>query len=271
MSDSHDRNTERPQAHPDELLAGYVDATLSADERAEVERHLAACETCRDEVGLARRAHTALARLPQLDVPMGVTRPVIDAGRRRSWSPRVGRVALAAGAAAAAAAIGLFAWVGLNNGGGNAQRAAAPAEAATGATGVAGAEASPVHVLHRNVDYDEASIRTLAAGAAGSTFGKAAAPNAPNPAASPATLSSSEAPSATARAEPLPCVERQAGAGPAMTLLQLISAKFEGQPAYIGVFAEGPRPGAPPDLVTVWVVSSTNCRLLNYTSAKIAQ
>ncbi|HXF58014.1 MAG TPA: zf-HC2 domain-containing protein, partial [Actinomycetota bacterium] len=58
-----------PPGHPEELLAGFVDGTASADERALVERHLAACERCRLEVELAARARAALAALPELEPP----------------------------------------------------------------------------------------------------------------------------------------------------------------------------------------------------------
>ena len=40
--------------HPEELLAGYVDGTLSAKDRVAVEAHLAACSRCSREVELAR-------------------------------------------------------------------------------------------------------------------------------------------------------------------------------------------------------------------------
>ena len=69
--------------HPEELLAGYVDGTLGTDERAVVDAHLQTCDTCREEVGLARTAVRALATLEEVPVPFGVTGPVLaEAGRR---------------------------------------------------------------------------------------------------------------------------------------------------------------------------------------------
>ena len=56
-------------AHPDELLAGFVDGTLPAEERASVERHLAECARCAEEVSLAAEARSALRALPLLEAP----------------------------------------------------------------------------------------------------------------------------------------------------------------------------------------------------------
>ena len=49
----------------------------------------------------------------------------------------------------------------------------------------------------------------------------------------------------------------------------LIQAKFEGTPAYIAVFAESPGAGQPPDHVVVWVVSSSDCRILSTASQRV--
>ena len=42
--------------HPEELLAGYVDGTLSAKDRAAVDAHIAECPRCRRETTLAASA-----------------------------------------------------------------------------------------------------------------------------------------------------------------------------------------------------------------------
>ncbi len=84
---------ERVMTHPEELLAGYVDGTLSPQERAAVEAHVAGCARCSREVGLATqrpvgarsprggararghrvarrsRRRAAVARLPQPEGP----------------------------------------------------------------------------------------------------------------------------------------------------------------------------------------------------------
>ena len=51
---------ERVMTHPEELLAGYVDGTLSAQERAAVEAHVAGCARCSREIALASSARSAL-------------------------------------------------------------------------------------------------------------------------------------------------------------------------------------------------------------------
>jgi putative zinc finger protein len=58
-----------PDTHPEEILAAYADGTASLKERMEAEIHLATCQTCRDEVDLARSARAALVSLPALDPP----------------------------------------------------------------------------------------------------------------------------------------------------------------------------------------------------------
>ena len=68
--------------HPEELLADYVDGALTDDERAAADAHLATCETCREEIELARQAVTALASLEEESVPFGVMNPVTD-----MWQP----------------------------------------------------------------------------------------------------------------------------------------------------------------------------------------
>jgi hypothetical protein len=46
--------------HPEELLAGYVDGTLSAQERAVVETHVSGCSKCSREIAMASSARSAL-------------------------------------------------------------------------------------------------------------------------------------------------------------------------------------------------------------------
>ena len=64
----------------------------------------------------------------------------------------------------------------------------------------------------------------------------------------------------------LPCIQRALGPSSTGTLVQLIQAMFEGRPAYIAVYAQ--RSGST-HLITVWVVSTLDCSLLNYTSTTV--
>src|SRR5213593_1050100 len=95
--------------HPEELLAGYVDDSLTRHERAEVDAHLASCDACREEIEIAGVARARLRALPEVPVPVGVTRRVISEASgpspRRASSPWRGRAAAAIGIAAAIALV----------------------------------------------------------------------------------------------------------------------------------------------------------------------
>jgi hypothetical protein len=49
----------------------------------------------------------------------------------------------------------------------------------------------------------------------------------------------------------------------------LIEAKFEGRPAYIAVYLEGPGAGEPPDTAVVWAAAKDDCTILSFASARI--
>jgi anti-sigma factor RsiW len=259
-------------SHPDDLLADYVDGTLDERARADVDTHLLGCERCRDEVRLARTAKVALVELEDRPVPLGVTGPVLaEAGRRFerrrgvSWD----RFQWAAGLAAAAA---LVVVVALNVGDGGSETTPSPAAAGTGATGAAGAEASdatasaplPFFGLEQQLDvnYDDEGIRAVASEAAGAVEaaegGEAAGP-----------LASGAEDSAQRTGDAKGCVRQSGLQGPRDVLIRLIEAEFEGTPAYIAVFAEGPGAGQPPDHIVVWVVATDDCSVLTSASQRI--
>jgi hypothetical protein len=60
------------KAHLQELLSGYVDGQLTADERQRAERHLAECAACRAEVEALRELQEALREV-KLSQTMEVT------------------------------------------------------------------------------------------------------------------------------------------------------------------------------------------------------
>src|SRR5437899_500660 len=68
-NDGYERGAETAMNHPEELLAPFVDGTATLQERAEVESHLTFCQTCREEIELARSAVAALSALPELEPP----------------------------------------------------------------------------------------------------------------------------------------------------------------------------------------------------------
>ncbi len=258
--------------HPEELLAGYVDGTLTEPERAVVDAHLASCPVCREEVELARGAVTALASLEEAAVPFGVTGPVLaEAGRRfeRRRDAVWQRVQWAAGAAVAAALV-LVVVVNMGNDDGDDLASAPAAEAAaTGATGSGGAlefSAQFGGLERLDADFDVAGVDSLAKDEAA----RAAAP--------PAASISEDAGGMDLRDErfaapgkAIDCIRRSGGPvdDPRDVLVRLIEAEFRGTPAYLAVFLEGPGAGQDPDAVLVWVASTLDCTPLNLTSQRI--
>jgi Putative zinc-finger len=259
-------------SHPQELLADYVDGTLDERERAAVGAHLLGCARCGAEVRQAAAARTALSELQDVPVPFGVTGPVLaEAGRRFERRPGVvwGRFQWAAGLAAAAA---LVVVVALNVGGEDARNAAAPERTAAvaGGTGAAGAEAAtpgvPFPGLERQTDvnYDEAGIHAVASEAAGAVLAAKDAGGSTQ-AAFASTVPDSKERTSLARE----CVDQSGVRGPNDVLIRLIEARFEGTPAFIGVFSEGPGAGQAPDHIVVFVVAKDDCRILSTASQRI--
>ncbi len=71
-----------------ELLSSYLDGDLSADERGQVDEHLATCEACQQELALLRATLDALHGLPELTAPAGFADAVMD--RVLAEAPTVG-------------------------------------------------------------------------------------------------------------------------------------------------------------------------------------
>jgi hypothetical protein len=259
-------------SHPEDLLADYVDGTLDERERAAVDAHLLGCARCSAEVRQAGAARAALSELQDVPVPFGVTGPVLaEAGRRFDRRPGVvwGRLQWAAGLAAAAAVVVV---VVVNVGGEDARNAAAPERTAAvaGGTGAAGAEAATPGVLpfaglerQTDVNYDEAGIHAVASEAAGAVLAAEDAGGAQAPFAS--SVPDSKERTSLAR----DCLDQSGVRGPNDVLIRLIEARFEGTPAFIGVFSEGPGAGQAPDHIVVFVVAKDDCRILSTASQRI--
>jgi hypothetical protein len=261
------------EAHPEELLASLVDGTLSPAERAEVEAHLAACSTCREELALARRAASALALLEEADVPVGLTSAIVRGAR--GGPGRFARTYWAIGATAAAAAVVVLAWVAFHGGGPGGGSLAAQGG------GSEASDAATVPVAVSTVNYDAAKILKLAgrlasgttpefdrlspqsgsASAAATKAGTAPAPSAPVPSSSTRSVVSSST------SDPLPCLRKATGPLRGDHLIEVIQARFEGKPAYIAAYRHAPGAGEPPNLLTIWVAArQPACTLLHYAS-----
>jgi len=254
-------------SHPDALLAGYVDGALAEGERAVVERHLDACERCREEVALARAARSALASVSEVPAPGDLGEAAIAEARRRAAgepgaaapSGKPGWYRWAGAAAGIAAALLLLTLVLPHLGTEPAREAAAAQSAAAPATTV---EA-------QNVDYDLAGVEALATsyrGGADATF----AANQPGTQAPEATgvTSARRIPFADAVA----CLDRAftpatGSQGLPGQLVRVIQARFRGTPAILGVYLIGPGAGQPTDIVRVLVASSRGCTILTSTQA----
>jgi anti-sigma factor ChrR (cupin superfamily) len=248
--------------HPEELLAGHADGTLTVKERAAVDAHLATCERCPEELALASRAIMALSDLPEEPVPFGLTTRVVTEASRPSPKPErtpwTARLQWAAGLAAAAALVTVVA-LNLSNAPGSSNEAA-PAAGSVQRTPaqdtMKGAAASPVPVEVQKIDYTETTVEQLATSFAPSEITVGALP-------SGAGLERSTAVVA--------CVSKGVGDGLTAndSLARLIDASFHGTPAYLAVFLQSPGADQPPAKVVVWIVAKSDCSFLSYAFKRI--
>jgi len=260
-----EHNETRPEtdAHPEGLLAGYVDGELSPGQASLVDRHLSSCATCRGELDEARRARRAVKTLPPLDVPAGLTRSVVQRSRR----PRMQAPALlwggGAAAAAVAAAVILFAVLHGGTGGGR----SGPANSKAGGAALAPVPTSTVPVQVSHTNYDPAKIQVLASTLARTSkhllSGSQAAPSI-----QPRAVG---APAEFAPVSSVACLRRAGAPVGTDSLVELIAARFRGTPAYIGAFTHRPGSGVSPDLLEIWVAARQGCGLLHYASQPLGR
>ena len=279
-----------PMAHPDDLLAEYVDGTLPERERAAVDAHLETCARCRGEVELARGAVVALRDLHDVPVPVGVTGRVLE--EARSSAPKKtsssGPTRWIAGLAAAAVIVGVLA-VALNRDEGSKGSLAVENAPGQGASRTAALDASgvPLEDQHSvNYEGDDGAIvlasevikefrRAAPPEPTASDSAGGAEPAAPSGAQAAQTPAATETTAAFAGASKvidsgpaIRCLE-QAGLPPTstgaeFTLRRLVEAKYNGDPAYLAVFLQGPGAGQPPDRADVFVLSRKDCSLVNF-------
>lgn len=254
--------------HPEELFAGYVDGTLSSEDRVAVETHLGDCARCTRDVELAAGARSALRSMIEEPAPAGIAsdalreaagvRPAVPGG-----TPRWYRV----GGLVAAAAAGLLVLslvlpnIGQNDASDRDVAAAKAEDAAGGDAGGAVETLEATLIELRQIDYDDASLtgftssyRTIADGSA--ETGTAQAPAAP--------VLGTQAQTDKA----LACVA-EAAPEESGELMNLIRARFKGTPAYFAVFFESPGADQPFDRVTVWVLRTSDCGILSFSSAPL--
>jgi hypothetical protein len=256
--------------HPVDLLLDLVDGSISERDRAVVEAHVAACERCRTDVELAAAGRDALRSAPTPRVPSGIGDAAIREAeeRAREVAPEVaplrghgGRAEAPAwyrwaGAAAAVAAVLLVVVVALPNVGGDDREAAV--DSAQEAAGAAPSVASVVEV--QDADYDPARVQELAL-----TANAARTAEAPSYAATDAV----RAADAAWFDDALACLRRAQPALADQSPVRLIAARFEGTPAFLGVFVSGPGAGQTPTEANVWVAARKTCAVLHNTRAEL--
>jgi hypothetical protein len=273
--------------HPEILLAEYADGTLTPEAAAEVEAHLAGCATCREELALAREARAALGTLPDVPAPEGMTLNVRRRARR-PVSPRTGRLVAAAAAAVLVASGVLVVWALVGGQDGTSTRARLGGAGQAGSPAMGGAEAAPEEAA----DEQQEAGRTAALAAAGVPtysesdrdydgqdlvkIGRRVRDQAR------AALEGGLARSATAFygnfdpasftpqvREAIECSLAEVPPDQLLVPFSIEAASFEGQPAYVAAFLQGPAPDQPYDRVVVWVVARDSCSLRSLATQRL--
>lgn len=266
--------------HPDELLAEYVDETLSSRQHDEVVRHVAECRRCREQVALAGAAQAALVALPKAVAPPGIGDAAIAeaerlaAAREPSVRPLRRRRGVDAypvwyrwaGVAAAAAAVLLVGVVVLPKLGNDHQGATVVTDGVERASAPSPAAALEV----QDANYDTAAVQAIAVSYRASSD---VAPGSMGPAMA-ATNAGSVVEGVASTLEPgrtdeaLACVRTAYPAAPGVPV-RLIQALYGGTPAYLGVFLSDPGAGQPPDTVTIVVAATHGCTVLTTTQGAL--
>jgi hypothetical protein len=264
--------------HPDILLAEYVDGTLAPDARAEVEAHLAGCDRCREEVTLAEEARTALARLPEVPAPQGLTFAVRRRSRRPA-APRIARVIAAAAAAAVLVSGGVVVVQGFRTeeqpatgGAGGEVPAEAPGarqetEAAEAPGALAADQSAVPTYSESDRDYDQDDLVTLGRrfrDDARTAIQAGLAPSASE------FFEDFELAAFTPRVrEAIDCSLREIPPEQLLVPFSIEAASFQTEPAYVAAFLQGPTPDLPYDRVVIWVVARDSCALLSLATQRL--
>ena len=253
--------------HPEELLAGYVDGTLSPQERAAVEAHLASCARCSREVVLASSARSALRNLEEVPAPEGIASKAIEeaegagSGAAAGGTPRWYRVGGVVGAVAAGLLVFTLVLPRIGESGSDDNRAGAQEAGRDAESTKVLFGASGIEIRHEN--FDNASLTELVNSyraqdsAGGAALGEASTGAGPAPVGSQAQTDKA-----------LGCIV-QSAPDEKGDLIRLIRARFEGTPAYLAVFMDGPGANQPADTVTVWVFATDDCRILSFSSGQL--
>jgi hypothetical protein len=274
--------TTEPNIHPDELLAEYTEGTLGPEDRSRVEAHLAACQRCRDEVLLARGAREALAGLPELEAPAGLGMAVRR--QARAAPTRVWRVLAPVAAAAVLVAGGIVVVSSLS---GEGDGDPGDPAATSGDAGAEGAPAGPQEAPLEEEVADQSAARTAGLPRFRESDREHTAASLP----ALARVLRDEARTALGRGlarsatsfysafdpSTLPpelrdvyrCVVSEVPPDQLIVPFTIEAAAFEGEPAYVASFLQGPAPDQPYDRLVIWVVGRDDCRLRSLASQRL--
>jgi hypothetical protein len=283
-------------SHPTELLAAFVDGTVAEGERAALTQHLQTCEQCRGEVTLARAARDALAALPEVPAPAGLAQSVTTrTSAPRQWNQRASRVVWAA---AAAAMVAIVAWVGIRA----ANNVSAPTVTNAASAPLAHEQGTPdpepgIFDTDGNYDAGELAALTVQAARQGNKGKALESPISSSGNDQTANSQATKAPAAGIVPSPSPAPSgshkdffgsTQTGSAATVgsgksakcfntvgafdkggELQRVVDAKYEGTPAYIGVFFEPPPEGGALDRAVTWVVAKKACDLTKHKDGAI--
>ena len=276
--------------HPEELLAEYIEGSLSDADRATVEEHLGGCARCREEVDLARGARDAAASLPQLSAP-----PDLELAVRRAIrdEPRPSRSRRLIGGLAAAAVIvggGAVVVTSLQDGDletiGGGESAPSP-QVGEGQAGEvqedsefqdapaessadeAEAKARPVVPTYSESqrNYSAADLVHIARTLRDDT--DAALEAGLEPTASQ-FFSTFDVRAFTPEVrQAIRCVLAEVPPEQLIVPFSIEAAAFDEQPAYVVAFLQGPTPDDPYDRIVIWVVDREGCSLLSLATQRL--
>jgi hypothetical protein len=267
--------------HPDELLAEYVDGALGPEDRTRVEAHLADCEACGGDVLMARNARGALAGLPELEAPPGLALEVRRRARGSGGGGRAWRVVAPIAAAAVLVAGGIVILSQLSNGeeaartaeGGGAEQPAAAPEAAPQEVGeaeaadVAGRRSPVPRYSESDTDYSNADLASLARRLRDEARVALDGGLARTSTEFYAGFDVSAFPPELR--DVYRCVVAEVPPEQLIVPFAIEAASFQGEPAYIASFLQGPAPDQPYDRILMWVVGREDCSLRSLASQRL--
>ena len=255
--------------HPTEQLAAFVDGALTTAERSDVDVHLSTCSSCRAEVGAAVAARDALRSMGTPATPDDLATPALAEMRRSAASGGPPAWVRYTPWLAAAAVVGLLA-VTLPNIGSSSDDAGVAAQAEDQAAPSASVAPKDLRLEIVDQDFDPTSLEAAAGefareGARGQITADDAVEGEASMAPDEQQFALAGKPRST---RALTCLQTAFSGFPG-TPVRLVSASFQGQPAYLAYILESPGAGQPTDTVTIWVASSKGCASLALTSAAV--